>query len=67
MTLVCYKTPFHVTYEDDIAEQKDLEVLTELWHSGVAGHDMELHEFLGMTWEEYQVWVVSPSNFKKGE
>jgi hypothetical protein len=34
-----------------------------LWHDNKAGQDQELHEFLGMTWDEYSVWVTKPSVF----
>jgi hypothetical protein len=28
------------------------------WHASDGGE--ELHEFLGMTWQEYSLWVTSP-------
>lgn len=31
------------------------------WHSGLAGENQELHEFLGMSWEEYSLWATRPS------
>lgn len=31
------------------------------WHDGKAGADQELHEFLGMRWEEYSIWATNPS------
>ena len=31
----------------------------DLWHTGVSG-GQSLHEFLGMTWEEYKRWVLNP-------
>ena len=31
------------------------------WHSGLAGKNQELHEFLGMSWEEYSLWATRPS------
>jgi len=30
------------------------------WHEG-AGEDQELHEYLGLTWEEYSLWGTRPS------
>ena len=30
------------------------------WHNG-AGENLELHEYLGFTWEEYAIWVPHPS------
>ncbi len=29
------------------------------WH-GNPNQDIELHEYLGMTWEEYSLWVACP-------
>ena len=31
------------------------------WHSGLAGKHQELHEFLGMSWDEYSLWATRPS------
>ncbi len=31
------------------------------WHDSNSDIDLELHEFLGMTWEEYSLWAVKPS------
>ncbi|KAA8700310.1 MULTISPECIES: hypothetical protein [Pseudomonas syringae group] len=31
------------------------------WHQGLEGADMELHEYLGMTWDEYRIWSAKPS------
>jgi hypothetical protein len=33
----------------------------EQWHSGLAGKNQELHEFLGMSWDEYSLWATRPS------
>ncbi|PZU96024.1 MAG: hypothetical protein DCE90_11395 [Pseudanabaena sp.] len=30
------------------------------WHDSDSDMSLELHEFLGMTWEEYSLWVVKP-------
>ncbi len=30
------------------------------WHSGLAGENQELHEFLGMSWDEYSLWATRP-------
>lgn len=34
--------------------------MIDAWHDG-AGDGLELHEYLGMTWEEYAAWVEAPS------
>lgn len=30
-----------------------LDDLTNLWHDGIVGHNKELHDYLGLTLEEY--------------
>ena len=37
----------------------EIDDFVELWHQGKS--DVQLHEFLGMTQEEYSAWVRSPS------
>lgn len=32
----------------------------EQWHTDDTAHD-ELHEHLGMTWDEYSIWATRPS------
>lgn len=44
---------------DLLSEEIDDFVLE--WHEGRAGVEQELHEFLGMTWDEYSVWATNPS------
>lgn len=39
----------------------EIDDLVQDWHDGKAGEDQELHEFLGMTWQEYSVWATNPS------
>jgi hypothetical protein len=39
----------------------EIEDYEEKWHSGIAGENQELHEFLGMTWKEYSLWATRPS------
>ena len=34
------------------------------WHSGLAGKNQELHEFLGMSWEEYSLWRHDLASFQ---
>ena len=42
------------------ADLDDIGSFVEAWHSG-AGPEMELDEYLGMTLDEYAVWVERPS------
>lgn len=44
---------------DVLAEE--IEEFVEDWHEGRAGADQELHEFLGMNWDEYAIWATNPS------
>jgi hypothetical protein len=39
---------------------EELDDLVDRWHNG-EGEGLELHEYLGMTWEEYEQWLTSPS------
>lgn len=42
------------------ALEVEVDEYVELWHSGKLG-DGELHDYLGMTWEEYSIWGTTPS------
>ncbi|WP_156800315.1 hypothetical protein [Thalassoporum mexicanum] len=44
-------------------EADQIDDFIDLWHDNKAGQDQELHEFLGMTWDEYSVWLTKPSVF----
>lgn len=39
----------------------EVDDFVEDWHEGRKGIDQELHQYLGMTWEEYSVWSTNPS------
>jgi hypothetical protein len=34
----------------------------DAWHSG--NDHLELHEFLGMTWDEYRLWTEKPTSLR---
>lgn len=42
------------------AHLRKIDDYIDAWHEGKAGIDQELHEFLGMTGEEYALWVERP-------
>ncbi|MEN1834285.1 hypothetical protein AAIM60_15475 [Pseudomonas lijiangensis] len=44
----------------DVLEE-EIDQFVEDWHEGRQGADIELHEYLGMSWEEYQLWSTTPS------
>lgn len=37
---------------------EDIDDFIDEWHKGEGNED--LHEFLGMSWEEYALWVSNP-------
>lgn len=41
--------------------EEEIDRFVEDWHEGRVGADMELHEYLGMAWEEYQLWATTAS------
>ncbi len=42
--------------------EEDIDEFIDNWHEGKAGQYQSLHEFLGMSWEEYSIWVIKPSS-----
>jgi len=43
----------------DVLED-EIDDFVEQWHAG-EGIEYDLHDYLGMTWEEYSLWGTSPS------
>ena len=43
------------------AREDEIDRFIEAWHEGRAGTQIELHDYLGMTWSEYQRWAISPA------
>ena len=50
---------FFELYCSGKALPEDIDDFIDLWHKGKAGEGLSLHEYLGMTWEEYSIWVQS--------
>lgn len=44
-------------------ELEDIDRFIEVWHSN-RYEERPLHEFLGMTWEEYAQWLENPNVFR---
>lgn len=40
--------------------EEEIDQFVEDWHEGREGADMQLHEYLGMSWDEYQIWATTP-------
>ncbi|MFG2410941.1 hypothetical protein [Streptomyces goshikiensis] len=56
----------HTFVEDALtgdAGLDDIDSYVDAWHDTEDG-DLELHEFLGMTWDEYRLWVEKPSTLR---
>jgi hypothetical protein len=44
---------------DGTYKASDLDALVDRWHAG-GGRGKPLHDFLGLTWDEYRLWVERP-------
>lgn len=44
-------------------ELDEIDRFIEVWHTN-RYEDRPLHEFLGMTWEEYAQWIENPKVFR---
>ncbi len=42
---------------------QDVDDWIDVWHDG-PDHGVELHEFLGMSWEEYRLFVERPESLR---
>ncbi len=49
-------------YRKGEASADDIDDFVDRWHDAREpwAHDLELHEYLGMTHEEYEVWLCDP-------
>ncbi len=56
----------NATYVEDalagVAGISDIDDYVDSWHDGSS--DLDLHEFLGMTWDEYRLWVERPNTLR---
>jgi len=46
---------------NDDASLGEIDDYIDEWHDSDSANALELHEFLGMSWEEYSLWAVNPS------
>ena len=46
---------------NDDASLDEIDDYIDEWHDSDSNISLELHEFLGMSWEEYSLWAVKPS------
>lgn len=46
---------------DGEAFADEIDDVVDSWHDEKAGQGLELHQFLGMSWNEYSLWAVKPN------
>jgi hypothetical protein len=59
MSLVAHTSSATATSEPT-ANESELDELVERWHN-CEDSDLPLHEFLGISWDEYARWVQHPT------
>jgi len=59
------KVGAYLQAQDAKDEHEEIDNLIEAWHLGKAGKEQELHEFLGMTWDDYTRWLAKANIYKK--
>lgn len=48
---------FYDLYVNNLVNKEQIHSFIEVWHNTDFGFDYELHDFLGMTKEQYNKWV----------
>jgi hypothetical protein len=48
-------------YLEGAVQENDIEWWVTAWHAGIFGSGLLLHEYLGLTWDEYAQWASDPS------
>lgn len=43
------------------ASLDEIDDYIDAWHDSDSDMELELHEYLGMTWKEYSIWAIKPS------
>lgn len=46
------------------ATLEDIDDYIEIWHTDPVGEGISIHDFLGMTWNEYVLWITNPKALK---
>jgi hypothetical protein len=39
----------------------EIDNYVDVWHDDSVSEDVELYEYLGMTWQEYSLWITNPN------
>lgn len=51
-------------YLNGKASPEDIDSYVDKWHEGTES-ELDLHEYLGLSWEEYQEWATHPSKMEE--
>ncbi len=43
------------------ASLDEIDDYIDAWNDGDSDTEIELHEYLGMSWKEYYIWAIKPS------
>lgn len=54
-------TPFIERCISGDAFLDEIDDYIDAWHDDDTLENVELHEYLGMTWQEYSLWVTNPN------
>ena len=49
---------------DGRATLDDIDDFVDRWHEAGDDEERELHEYLGLTWDEYALWVERPASLR---
>ncbi len=47
------------------ASLDEIDDYIDAWHDSDSDTELELHEYLGMTWKEYSLWAVKPKRLAR--
>ena len=50
-------------YLKGLVTEEDIDDYVDMWHESTC--DLKIHEYLGMTWQQYSLWAVRPSKLKE--
>lgn len=59
-----FSKTFKWNYQEGLATKEDIDLFVDKWHDDELGI-ISLPEYLGFTWEEYQIWSPTPSTLGK--
>ena len=48
---------FYNLYKQNKVSKNDIHAYIDIWHNRKINNDITLHEFLGLSWKQYSLWV----------